>query len=196
MNEVTVYWESPRRMADVIKDDPDFTHWANPGIYLWLHPHCTEKQKYGAKHVAYVGRALGSPNVLTRLREHYVLYLGGRYCVRHEYRDGTDQTFVPNQYQSKEFQEIISDEEKYAQLLREARRFANSYMVAAAFRFEHDFDWSNTEFLKRLERQMIYDFQPRENTQGTKNPPTIEFSIKHENAPWGITLFNRNADPA
>lgn len=194
MNKVTVHWDKPRKMSDVIKDDRELDAWAKPGIYMWLHPHCKEEQKYEAKHVAYVGRALGSPDVLTRLREHYVLYLGGRYCVRGEYRDGTDKTYVPNQYSDPDYQELIADEDRYAQLLREARRFANSYMVAAALKFdaEIEYDWDRTELLKRLERQMIYDFKPRENTQGVRTPPTITLELKHINKPWEALKFTDN----
>lgn len=191
MTKLAINWQEPCQLKDVVKVGTYTDDWTCSGVYLWLHADAENPPAAEARNIAYVGRALGSPNLLTRLREHYLCFLGGLYCVTTTRADGSTYEYVPRQWNQDDFQEVINDEERFMQLHRDGRKLADSYWVSVArySDLQGDHGLAERELLSRLESQLIYSWQPAENTRGKKSAPSDPLELEHVNPPWVQLTF-------
>ncbi len=129
----------------------------------------------GAENVrglAYIGKAGGSPNIIDRVQQHYHSYLGCFYDIpAYAGLDGKWQAILDRPAVAS----TLFSEQRFVRLATAAFHYVNSFEFFVAPR---DTD------LDVIERSLIWNLQPTDNTQGKKTPPAAPVSTVHKNAQW------------
>ena len=169
MNEelaVTLDWEGPLTCRDFIEQVPAVEKYkCTSGVYL-----CTEQQ--GATTVlTYVGKAA---DLWTRQVQHYMNQISGQAIIPKDFcSDGQAWDAL---YKHDRFRAIVSDVERFRQLVTDAFRYVQHVRVFLCRRPAKE--------VRVLERNLLYDLQPRDTKWGRETVPSVRIDIRHRNALW------------
>jgi hypothetical protein len=170
MDTITLSWDGPHRFADFL-DEVSFPWAHKAGLYFWVAPY----ESRDIEAVTYVGKASGSPSLLKRQRDHYANYIGGRYVIPGIFR-GCGEIWIPNQYPS--VKSIMTDRNAWLELISECIDYVASVRIYVC-----PLPDSDKSTIARLERELIFDMQPKVNSRGKARKPTADLAIRHENMP-------------
>ena len=183
---ITLEWSEGRRLRDFALDTSEghVKRFNRAGAYIWV-VSTPEDDSY----LSYVGKATGSPTILARMRTHYLLYIGVGYSI--------PLPFVPQEYvvnSARKRWEVdwssavcvnaLADEERVVELARCGFRFVDAITVHVA----------DVERLhvKAVERQLLWDLQPRGTTGGTMTAPAPrQVDIWHKNVAWATEAMRQ-----
>jgi hypothetical protein len=178
--EISLTWEGPHTFQYFCETPNPSPH---PGVYIWV----TEEN--GKYYIDYVGRALGSPNLGHRQQTHVANFLGLRYWIPSFHTPEGCPEWMPGSYPDNKI--ILFNEAEYLKIYRAARNYVSSISVYLAPMLD-----SSSDTIKIVERNLLFDLQPRTTSWGRKTTPSIQYSLKHKNALWAeIEICNEYMRP-
>ena len=165
MHDIRLIWRGPYTFHDLILNNKDL-----PRNMVGVYFHAEEIS--GSTYICYAGKALGSPDIIKRQREHYLHMIGGMYTIPLNYRCSKKE-WVPDD-KNDEFFETIFDKNKFVELIREAYDYAHKLRIYIA----------TEEFAKEevplIERKLLFEFKPLNTYWGTTTDPNPNLNIIHD----------------
>ena len=149
-----------------------------PGVYLWL-DHFRQPEK-----ICNVGRATGSPTLWSRQWAHYCALISGHYLLPEG--AGPCGAKWAMDYRSAAVAKVVFDEVKYVELVHLCFSYAQQIRIHLC-PVERD-------FVKAVERQLLFELQPLDTTWGTKTRPRDALDLSHESAAWLTTSTQAQID--
>jgi hypothetical protein len=167
---ISIRWRGPVGLLDVVREnDPADKALGQCGVYLWT-------SGSGSK-LRYVGRAWKC-SIWTRLRAHLLKQIGGSYIVPPEYLpSGSAPTGWAIDWQNQTCRETLQNVERFiAEVVRPSFKMAEDSVIWYAN--------VDINFVRVVERQLIYDLQPMDNDPRTMTIPKHWIDVRHESAAW------------
>ncbi len=168
-------WSCEYSLEELLRSNPNAKDefWC-PGVYIWLRPKSLNDNKMI---ISYVGK---SQNLWLRQWEHYRLQVGGLYTIPEGFRGG-DKEWWPSWTEKngptrEEYMDTIFDLEKIQKIVEDGYHLAQAYRVYLCP--------TDEEIIGNVERNLLYDLQPKDTTWGTGSPPKEKLDIVHKNAEW------------
>ncbi len=169
MTEVILEWLGPYKLRELPQHQQRLEC---PGVYMWVER--PPNDPYGF--LEYAGKASGSPSLFARQIEHYHAYLGARYVV---------PLWAAQEY-GREWGSALHDP-KVIEILFDKQKIMR--VISDAFEYAHTLDfyfapYKGPQPLTVVERNLIWDLQPRGNSQGRRTLPGQPLDLLHKNATW------------
>lgn len=170
MDEVTLTWGGPFRVPALLSDPALRAQYARPGIYLWV---VTIRGPYFGR-ISYIGKAEGGPNLVQRQQEHFTDSIG---CVN-SIPAWARACGVPWAcfFEKPEIASVLFSKPRLLDVVSEAFDYVTSFDVYLA-------PYEGV-LLSTVEKNLIWDLKPLENSKGVKNAPDTRLVIRHSNARW------------
>lgn len=164
--QIKLTWSRPIQFKDIFKGSGNVDNYRCPGVYLW-----TEFDGAGVM-ANYIGRALGSPDLVTRQQQHYLDMISGRSMIPAEYRS-SNRLWTPGE--DGVFADVVLDNEAYKNLVDDAFNYLNSINVRLCRLPDKD-----RETIAQIEKNLIYQHQPWCNTQGKYTKPDTVIELQND----------------
>ena len=182
-NETHIIWEGPFEVETLLRHpecrrpDPLATkrhdhRYRKPGVYLW-----TEPCQIGGtpdQVVSYVGKA--EKDLWERQWVHYFYQIGGQAVIPESWREDKNAWGV--NYDCPEMHEVVFTYDKFITVVADAFKYIKDSRIYLSPYCE------NTGV---LERNLLWDLQPKRTTRNTKSQPGTRLTIIHHNAVWATT---------
>jgi hypothetical protein len=172
VTEILLEWHGPFRFQDILADPVARKTYNVPGVYLWV--------ESAPKHsgIYYIGKAGGSPTLMMRHLQHYMCFMGACYGIPARFRNcGKDWSL---DIKDPEVVQTIFEKGKLFPLIAESLDYANHLQIFLA--------QAPKEYLKDIERNLLWDLKPSGTMLGTLSPPKTKVRIAHKNARWADCL--------
>ena len=178
--KVTLHWQGPFTLPKFLQS-VEYTNEfkGKSGVYLW-----TEPDDVG-KVLTYVGCASGKPCLWIRQFQHYMNLIGGQYNIPAEFRHDKQQWGL--KYENEICKRVVFDLEQFKMLAADAFAYVERTRIFVC-------PWPAAE-VETIERNLLWDLQPRDTTWGTRTPPSMRLDISHQNALWASLEIRRQIHP-
>lgn len=174
---IDLHWEGPFSIAELLSP-PGCRIYDVPGLYIWVEtidgPH--------SGMISYVGKATGRPSLVGRNLQHFTAAIGCLYQIPEWARAG-----------AKRWECRLGQPEVTAVLFTKPKLLA---LVAQAFDYVTGSRIYVTPFgrdLEVVERNLIWDLRPLDNTSGTKSAPPSRVRLRHHDATWLTSVVEAQA---
>lgn len=179
---IDLRWEAPLSLRELLSDAAVRSKYSTSGLYLMVE---TLKGRNYQK-ISYIGKATGRPTIVQRQLQHFVSTVGGQNQIPEWARScGTRWECALT---SPQVIDILFDKTRMLELVGEAYDYILSFQIHIAL------PPANAD-LHTLERNVIWELRPFDNTAGTKTPPSVRLPLRHHNAHWWTPVVMEQARP-
>lgn len=159
--DITLEWSRPISFPELFSGSKELEKYMTKGMYLWT----DVDEKFN-----YIGRALGTPNLVTRQRDHYFSVIGGRSIIPSRYRNAGHEWSIVN---SKDFPEVILDRDKFKELVDSAFDYLSDIRVRLCPLPNLD-----RGQISDIEKYLIFRHKPWCNSVGVDRKPDVKISLR------------------
>lgn len=159
-------WKDGVPLISFLEQDTDRS---SCGVYLWI---CKGLKK---SWIAYIGKASGKPSLTARQKEHVARQLGLQYSIPSEFRK-TKLAWIPST--GIDYKETLLDSHKFLATHEESRNYLSAL---TSYTCPLKVDQAQ---IRKVERTLLWQLQPRGTRVGTRSPPADQLSIVHAGSPW------------
>jgi len=168
---INLRWEGPFTVEAILNQHIERARprYHIPGVYLWTEPSQVGNNDY----VSYVGKS--EQDLWKRQFEHYLCEIGGQYIIPETFRRNKKRWEMD--YDCPEVRRVVFSYKEFIGLVEEAFDyvpFLRIYLCPI-----------DAALTANVERNLIWDLQPRDNIRYKKSKPCKQLRLVHHNACWG-----------
>lgn len=173
MHNVTLAWVGPFKLHQIVQRQNLSAEFDDHGVYVWLN---------NLQHrISYVGKA-DTTTLWKRQYDWYWSGISGQSMIPGDMPK--NYSWIPNRY---EIADIITDEDRYIELVRRAFRYMHNFDVYVAAT-------QGKAVIKKIEQLLLFSLHP-DDTKCPASEPECEFTLSHQKEPWAAGLFAGQVRP-